>query len=130
MEGEIVMKRKWAVYFKTTPIHRLEEDEYLALKDSGLFYEYYPAATGIYDDDVEQSRIDFIGQNGNDGLHYDDAQGWPYEHGDMYIDKVNNVTQEHFDEFVGCMHEWEVWYWNANKDWYKCKKCGETRSEK
>lgn len=100
MEGEIIMKRKWAVYFKTTPIHRLEKDEYLALKDSGLFYEYYPQATGIYDDDVQQSRIDVIGQNGNDGDHYKDL-GWPYEHGDDYIDKVNNVTQDHFDTFVG-----------------------------
>ena len=57
--------------------------------------KYYPEAYGAWCDDVASKQIP---EDNPDGV------GWPYEHGDMYIDKVTNVTQvtqEHLDEFVG-----------------------------
>lgn len=32
-------------------------EEYQALKDTGMFWEFYPEATGMYKVDVELSRL-------------------------------------------------------------------------
>ena len=53
--------------------------DYEALHASGMFWEFHPELTGnwnidklrILGDEAEE-RINIIGQNGNDGLHYKD----------------------------------------------------------
>lgn len=64
------MKVKDAKYFRSIKLESLTRDEYDLVKDSGMLYEFYPEACGIYKDDVLDKRIDIIGQNGNDGAHY------------------------------------------------------------
>ena len=113
-------------YFRAHKVHELTKEDYELVIDSGMFYVFYPEACGIYEEDVIKPRIDVIGQNGNDGLHYDnlDGVGWPYEMDDSYIDKVSNVTQEHFEAFVGCLHDF---VYNRNEpeyDVFKCIRCG------
>lgn len=114
------MNVKLTKYFRSTPLHKLTRQEHNFLVACGCLNEFYPTACGIYEDDAGKSRIDQIGQNGNDGDHYDenpDGVGWPYEHGDDYIDKVNKVTQV-------CDHDFVYEGHGHNYDVYRCIHCG------
>ena len=99
---------KQAKYFRSIKFSSLTESEYSGLKERGMLYEYYPQATGSYmkdmiNENIRESRIDDIGQNGNDGLHYSATYNhqmvdlepkakhdtlWPYGAGDAYINKM------------------------------------------
>lgn len=58
-------------YYKSIRLDALTEEEYNTLKDAGVLRTIYPEATGIYEEDMnKESRIDNIGQNGNDGEGY------------------------------------------------------------
>ena len=123
------MSAKSVSYYKSIKLEALTEDEYLTIRDAGMLYVIYPEATGIYQEDVmskqetsrseaigSQSRIDTIGQNGNDGSHYDDAvpyrvsgddnpdgvifedvREWPHVHSDDYSDKVKKVIEDTYE---------------------------------
>lgn len=95
-------------YYQSIKLSALTEDEYYNIKEAGLLWRIYPEASGIFKEDV-MSRIDTIGQNGNEGSHYDDAVDYrvsgsdtpnvfPYGVGDDYIDKVYNHAEETQDK--------------------------------
>lgn len=55
-------------------LHELTREEYETLYRSGFMGEFYPDASGCYEKDVEEyneERMNVIGQNGNDGEHYE-----------------------------------------------------------
>ena len=84
-------------YWSSIVLGSLTREEYEGLKSAGMLYVYYPQACGIYEDDMARekaSRIDTIGQNGNDGSHYDEPTLWPYGVGDDYIDKIYNPPKD------------------------------------
>lgn len=66
------MTAKTQSYYKSIKLESLSRDEYNDIKNAGVLHVIYPEATGIYQEDVldKNSRIDQIGQNGNDGLGY------------------------------------------------------------
>lgn len=71
------MLTRKAKEYRMLNLEDIGEAEYTLLKHEGMLYEYFPEATGIYEDDM--SRIDNIGQNGNDGEHYKYEQLTGYE---------------------------------------------------
>lgn len=60
-------------YYKSIAMESLSRDEYNDINNAGVLHVIYPEATGIYQEDVLDKRIDKIGQNGNDGLHYENG---------------------------------------------------------
>jgi len=87
------MKERDTKYFRAMKVHQLGKEDYELLKSTGMFYEFYPEACGIYEEDILISGT--YGQDNPDGV------GWPYEMGDEYMSKVSNVTKDHLDSFVG-----------------------------
>lgn len=88
-------------YYESIALSSLSRDEYNDIKGAGMLFVLYPEACGIYEDDV-QSRIDAIGQNGNDGLHYrvsgsDSTEAWPHFAEDSYMDKINKIYEPEKD---------------------------------
>ena len=83
---------------KLLKLHQLTEVEYFNLKEGGMLYVYFPEASGIRSQDMK--RIDKIGQNGNNGEHYDDnpdGMDFPHDIDDSYatkIEKVYNVPKD------------------------------------
>jgi hypothetical protein len=47
------MEREWAPYFKSTVLEKITEEEYKALRHSGLSWVYYPEASGIMKEDLK-----------------------------------------------------------------------------
>ena len=119
-------------YYSNIAFESLSENEYTNLKDEGMLYVYYPEATGDYYTDVVTapnkagSRIDAIGQNGNDGGHYNNKhvewceveegnpcvhyrvpmsdnsnsiipEDWPHIMGDSYNDKVKKTIEDTYE---------------------------------
>ena len=79
-------------------LEQLTEAEYNFLLNDGVLYVYFPEASGSYSEDMK--RIDNIGQNGNDGLHYrvpfsDNPDGveWPHRHEDGYAEKIEALYE-------------------------------------
>ena len=120
------MHVKTAKYYRSIDLEDLTEAEYCALKERGLLWEYFPEATneGYH---ADMKRIDKIGQNGNDGAHYQDIDlapevdyrvsgddnpdgvniDWPHETDDDYatkIEKLYDLPKDNMfvDDYVPC----------------------------
>ena len=100
------MHVKTSKEYRAMNLEDLSREEYYHLEDIGQLRNFFPEATGLYGDDM--SRIDNIGQNGNDGLHYqviyqnqgaseDFTRPWPHVHSDGYSDKVKKVIEEAYE---------------------------------
>ena len=76
------MHVKKAIEYRAMNLENLTAEEYYHLEDMGMLYVYFPEATGSYDNDMK--RIDKIGQNGNDGMHYDEL-------GETYAEKIARI---------------------------------------
>lgn len=95
------MHTRKSIEYRAMNLENLPREEYYHLEDAGMLYEYFPEATGSYDNDMESvSRIDNIGQNGNEGLHYrvpfsDNPDGveWPHRHEDGYAEKIEALYE-------------------------------------
>ena len=116
MERIAIMPVRDVKYFRTHKVHELTKEDYELALDSGMFYVFYPDACGIYSEDVPQTPPD----------ENPDGVGWPYEMNEDCIDKFKNVTQEHFEAFVGnnCLHEMIYQGHGHNYDVFRCRKCG------
>lgn len=57
-------------------LHELTSTEYIVLKELGELWNFFPEATGYWvkDTQFDEDRIDTIGQNGPEGLHYLDVK--------------------------------------------------------
>ena len=93
------MDRRTAVYYRNAKLDNITLEDYLYLIDTGMLYVYFPEATGIQKKDIphtmyQQSRIDTIGQNGNDGEHYEenpDGVSWPHKYEAGYAEKIEKL---------------------------------------
>ena len=109
------MSAKTHNYYTSIRLEALTEEEHLTLKEAGALHQLYPESTGIYEEDCV-SRIDSIGQNGNEGSHYGDTVDyrvsgsdnpdgvdvfndgeWKHIMGDSYTDKVKKAVEEVYD---------------------------------
>lgn len=133
------MHVKTAKELRQMDLEDVDEDLYSHLDSIGMLYEYFPEATGSYDNDMsridaierfreEQSnnqlgtmfksdqelgvsatrRIDNIGQNGNDGLHYrvsgsdsPEAPEWPHKFDTGYAEKIEALYKPEPEEIFG-----------------------------
>ena len=90
------MHVKKAIEYRSMNLEHLTKEEYYHLEDMGMLYVYFPEASGSYDNDMKSiSRIDQIGQTGNDGEHYEN--NWPHINSDSYSDKVKKVVEDVYD---------------------------------
>ena len=102
------MDRRTSVYYRNANLSQITQEDYIYLIDTGMLYVYFPEATGIQKYDIPHtmtSRIDTIGQNGNDGIHYrvsgDDnpdgvnielgENGWPHKYETGYAEKIEKL---------------------------------------
>ena len=77
MEWGGIMDKRTAIYYKNANLSQITQEDYIYLIDTGMLYVYFPEATGIQKYDIPHtmtSRIDTIGQNGNDGEHYNEGE--------------------------------------------------------
>lgn len=108
------MNVKDTKYFRSIKLESLTKDEYDLIKASGMMYEFYPEACGIYKEDVLNKRIDIIGHNGNDGSHYKndgshnvnvnednpDGISWPHRYEQGYAEKIESIYNTNKTEYT------------------------------
>ena len=97
------MHVKTAKELRAMDLEDLGIELYDRLKSMGMLWVYFPEASGSYEEDMK--RIDQIGQNGNDGSHYDedkinyrvsgadnpDGLDWPHRWEDGYAEKIEKL---------------------------------------
>jgi len=97
------MNVKMAKEYRAMNLEDLTVEEYYHLDDTGMLYDYFPEASGSYIEDM--SRIDRIGQNGNNGEHYEmTGTSWPHVKDDSYSIKIKKVIEETYDTVSNPSH--------------------------
>jgi len=92
-------------YWSSIAFGSLSESEYTQLKESGMLYEIYPQASGLYQPDMDAEKAREDSRKTYDAMVYQDEEAllWPYNKfghdlGDTYAEKIEKLYDVQKDD--------------------------------